>query len=117
MTQRIIKFRAWDWDAKKIIDNVPVFEGVAFENATTEDEIDNCQRLISEVENYPLMQFTGLLDKNGKEIYEGDIVSSEGWNNQVVEWKEGMQPYFQYYQDSEDMEIIGNIYENPELLK
>jgi len=73
-----------------------------------------------------VMQFTGLLDKNGKEIYEGDIVR-EFWNGnpdpccvQVVEWDDnessGPRVVGFYLQDGDEYEVIGNIYENPELL-
>ena len=75
--------------------------------------------------SYILMQFTGLTDKNGKEIYEGDIVRTTGWpDGDPVYWVDGR---FCVGQPSnladflgsiaEGCEIIGNIYENPELLK
>jgi len=72
--------------------------------------------------NDTVMQFTGLLDRNGKEIYEGDILKNEV-KNCKVEWSEmnlawvgvGLMA-FGMNGDGE-YEIIGNIYENPELLK
>ena len=69
-----------------------------------------------------LMQYTGLKDVNGKEIYEGDIVSHGTFTNTIKYFKsafclydEQRDEYFIFHQP-EDTEVIGNIYENPELL-
>lgn len=88
------------------------------------------------VQDYELMQFTGLLDMNGKEIYEGDIFEAEeptfesGVYKYVIRWIDSaagflceqigeqpktMEPLFAFNQT--EFEIIGNIYKNPELLK
>lgn len=75
-----------------------------------------------------LMQYTGLTDKNGKEIYEGDIVKSEQWTPEIyrVWFSRGGFCFsndttdIEYVNDAkylEQFEVIGNIYENPELLK
>jgi uncharacterized phage protein (TIGR01671 family) len=80
-------------------------------------------------------QFTGLLDKNGKEIYEGDIVKTKGGWGGVVLWNSRGYFYVKDNNYSEDeepdlyplgsmlcciikrLEIIGNIHDNPELIK
>lgn len=82
-----------------------------------------------------LMQSTGLYDKNGKEIFEGDIVQFEDYyiesdlpyiNRGIVEWSQGQ--FTITNRDSVEMEdlldgefldltIIGNIYKNPELME
>ena len=78
-----------------------------------------------------LMQFTGLRDKNGKEIYEGDVLRTgmrredpSGWTVEFVEYRNGEYVLtgktlesMQMQKDQELREVIGNIWENPELLK
>lgn len=66
----------------------------------------------------PVMQYTGLLDASGKEIYEGDIVKKWEGRPLVVEWTPTPEVWkcFNYYDDPSDFEVIGNIYQNPELL-
>ena len=92
-----------------------------------------------EAEPDVVMQYTGLKDKNGKEIFEGDIISTtytegrigakEGIYNYLVSWNaeeccyelkgnDGLlgRPCC-HLRNSHSWEVIGNIYENPELLK
>ena len=79
-------------------------------------------------------QFTGLHDKNGKEIYEGDVIRSDGYSGarhyvgyrkeeaMFVAFIIGTTPQdycgvYQHWIDDFNKEVIGNIYDNPELLK
>lgn len=118
---RPIKFRAWDKDSKVMFYGVDFIDGF-----WTEGGIPKLGALYGSIDT--LMQFTGLLDKKGKEIYEGDVVLYQfldgGWAEQPVVY--GGAAFgvhgFLLNQISGDgtkleVEIIGNIYENPELIK
>jgi hypothetical protein len=74
------------------------------------------------LDDMTLMQYTGLKDKNGKEIFEGDVTTSEIGDEPMAvvfwegcfchKWPDGNGHIF----NPKNIEIIGNIYENPELL-
>jgi len=113
---REIKFRAWDADSKP----PRMIEG---------NHIQHLSIVYIERASMPLMQYTGLKDKNGVEVYEGDIFKSENHNplNFQVEFVEGAwcatSPYVKdyptemYHFSLESIEVISNIHENPELLE
>lgn len=116
---RVIKFRAWHkWDA------VMLYEGWNGEVFLT------ARDLFYHGESAILQQFTGLHDKNGKEVYEGDVVICSVGCEHVVEYKLEMGGKFfggmpAFYLSGMDNgyawtgteEVIGNIYEHPELIQ
>lgn len=149
---REIRFRAWDADTNQMLPNVGAYGGVAcfmeggWGALVTKD--------------LPLMQYTGLKDKNGMEIYEGDIVravhrsdegggwysdhketgvvyfdkhwgvkfdcrdhtqrTADGWQRAAYSWEakdmEHWSDYESAVRDYLNVEIIGNVYEHPNLL-
>lgn len=120
MNNREIKFRVWDARNKKF--NLPHRDYSIYD--FTLGTID-----FRDDDKYIFQQFTGLKDKNNKEIYEGDILrvkSFEDWFDQIgyyhymeVKWiqtKFGITDGTGYFYFSEDREIVGNIFENSELL-
>lgn len=122
---REIKYRAWDIQTESMRD-VLVIDWV---NELIDLSSGIIERRPHEV---ILMQYTGLKDKNGVEICEGDIVETV-YNGEVfagvvvydlseVDFKvtDGKEKYgrnFQYLAGNDENEVIGNIYENPELLE
>ena len=121
---REIKFRAWVKKERKMVNVETLFIGInrlCFGNSKTED------LFFRDFEEVELMQYTGLKDKNGKEIYEGDIVilnDAEEENRCVVKYKYGSYILVdgdlrENLSNVEDkfLEVIGNIYENKNLLE
>ena len=143
---REIKFRAWDF-VNKIMDEDIFIDGAgnAYDYAsmtynTPNTEIQRCE--------FPVMQYTGLKDKNGVEIYEGDIDQAENGDKNVIVfllkagtycvmpmdiylnndyqneafsqefmYGFGYDLFFDNLTPGKYLNIIGNIYENPELLE
>ena len=129
---REIKFRAWDFGNKRMVLGEAI--GFTFITNTVFQDGDISATgeilLTEKVKLSELMQYTGLKDKNGKEIYEGDVVIVPNFNYEPDNGQNpkyllpiGYQPTgFTVGKDwmselsSDDYEIIGNIYENPDLL-
>ena len=112
---REIKFRAWD--KKRSIMDFGYFTPSDFwgDGQMHESPIKDF-----EPEDFVWMQYTGLKDKNGKEIYEGDVIE-DSIGNTVVIFKDGaFRIDIAFYPTLGDYNyscsVLGNIYENPELL-
>jgi len=135
---REIKFRAWK---KEVVVDDFVYEG----EMIYADSMSNCEYIKRYVciagfysdsgwdwNDFEFMQYTGLKDKHGREIYEGDILSCKSSSScyqkygekYLVYWddkKTGFECAYQYglegYMQNENIEVIGNVHENPELLE
>lgn len=140
---REIKFRAWDNENKYMVTSKQgVFTALRNSmNIVRQDDgyYNDGDLLKPNKEKYTLMQFTGMFDKNGKEIYEGDIVKQVSYKYSNDEYGhkgfyeniskvlyKGRAFQYEWIKTNEIempkdfkenfIEVIGNIYDNPELL-
>jgi uncharacterized phage protein (TIGR01671 family) len=118
---RIIKFRAWNTTAQCMIYDIQ------------QEPMDSMHYsfadYLEDKNNYVVMQFTGRLDKNGKEIFDGDIVEDSYGRQWEVFWREKFCGFnlkkvdgsgwidLMYGGNVGSYKIIGNIHESPNLLK
>lgn len=120
---REIKFRAWDKNKKIMIDDYYQDICKHYPAVKLGEYISKTVRAVGEYyETY--MQYTGLKDKNGKEIYEDDVIEEDSGLYYQIIFENGCFGYFnnptrlcENSIEEYDIKIIGNIYENPELLK
>lgn len=123
-----IKFRAWDYFHKKMItteDDLELLNG-AYDRfyADIFTFTDDCTE-------HPLMQFTGRKDCNGVDIYDGDIICQNGmnvpvvWNDKWACWElnfnihsveDGELQNLDFSDLCDRAFVVGNIYQNPELI-
>lgn len=130
----IPKFRAWDTTNKEMFkDTFSITE--SGQVVVVEQEDVMCPPDYVFVDNLVIMQSTGLKDKNGKEIFEGDVleIEDEGevlgnakltWDNEQAVFMieavsvDDIAPFHEILSDeSYSYRVVGNVYENPELLE
>ena len=134
---REIEFRAWLKKEKRMIDVLSIeFDAKLIVFYKQDEEYEDVIRTtFAPFDQIELIQYTGIKDKNGVEIYEGDILKHFKGNIYIVEFHNGAfkllryNPYkgipIAYYSfntfydmgNMNELEVIGNIYENPELLE
>ena len=131
---RELKFRAWDtankrWATESDFKEVGLFVNYYIDGSgkfELQADVNECG-----YGRFEIVEFTGLHDKNGKEIYEGDMITTrlyplnDGRSHDIY-YKDGcfrvrwtMFTLANMFENTHngDIEVIGNIYENPELLK
>ena len=137
---RELKFRAWDNYSKSFVEDDEYLIGLdgKFYKMDFYSGIENYEDgnlIFNELDNITLSQFTGLKDKNGKEIFEGDLLQYDGYNFKLinkekiyqVRYDDNLAQYYAYNLENsfdtflvvrawKESKIIGNIYQNPELL-
>lgn len=124
-----MKFRVWDSSTSRMNYGVRVATTDDYTKVEVLDSFSDWREL--EEGQYELMRSIGLTDSNGKEIFEGDILTDEGsfesdcWDYADIEFDEGDYTYYlswrneEIYQnitECENYSIAGNIYENEGLL-
>lgn len=132
---RVIKVRVWDKVNKKMLDNG---KSVSVADLLTEYGLNYTHIGPEDIE---LLEYTGLKDKNGVEIFESDVLSSPHFVdaagrkhtlNHLVEWSDKLHGWFLlscqsknpedgsiqlFVAQNSEMSVIGNLHQNPDLIK
>ncbi|WP_431162817.1 YopX family protein [Bacillus mycoides] len=115
---QVVKFRVWDMKRKEM---VYINDLYFFEEEGIHEIIDGIAK--GHHTAYKIMQYTSMKDKKGKRVYEGDIIS---YRDRVYESDErevicfidgGFGTKDWWLRDIGEYEVVGNVYENPELIE
>jgi uncharacterized phage protein (TIGR01671 family) len=112
---REIKFRAWNGKGMIVSGKTDLKFYVQNSRAYFLERYGHDDWGLASTSAWTLMQYTGLKDKNGVEIYEGDILQTSANDYREVTWLS--VGWSSQMLDPDWIEVIGNIYENPELLR
>ncbi|WP_080499921.1 YopX family protein [Lactiplantibacillus plantarum] len=124
----MIKFRAWDNENGFYLYNVQdaydMSGSIKYDDGEYADYDEDCFGDFLDNERYVVEQFTGLKDVNGKDIYEGDILENRKYRS-IVKFASGKFladlietiQTFDLIGETHVSKVIGNVHENPELLK
>lgn len=133
MNNRKFKVRVWSKALERVLTKDEWFldfDGNLYFEEYDEDSNQYKPILVPE-DYYVVQQYTGILDKNGKEVFEGDVIKHRDGSYQaplydhvVVEWMSENDGYdytgwkfCDTFLQGGEFEVVGNIFENPELLK
>ena len=119
----IPKFRAWDSVKKEMFKDTFAITESGQVVVVEQESVASSPDYVF-VDYLVIMQSTGLKDKNGKEIFEGDVVKCNGLLGTIEPFKAMWVCSFVKYNNyqkvgffAQEIEVVGNIYENPELLE
>jgi uncharacterized phage protein (TIGR01671 family) len=120
---REIKFRAWDKLNKEMVFDLALGQRQGRQWTILESQKRTCDYCDADSIDFDYMQYTGLKDKSGKEIYEGDIIEymalfvhGPRLVHEEIKWNRDYASFSIVPENIKVSKVVGNIYENPDLI-